>query len=90
MLYDSKLKDFSFVIELEDLITFKISEESVKSGSVVDILKQKRLVGLSRNYSDRLQNIMGYYYSKIGTADVQGQDVIELYTKCFKNFTVEK
>lgn len=89
-LYSEAVDDFSYIIELEDLITLKVTEESVKKGTLVELLQKRRLVGLTRNYSDRLQNIMGYYYSKIGTADVQSKNVLALYDECFDHFFVEQ
>lgn len=85
-LFSSEVNDFSYILELEDMITLKVSESAVSNGSLVDLLKEKRLVGLTRNYSDRLQNIMGYYYSKIGTADIQSKVVLALYDECFDHF----
>ncbi len=87
-LYSEAVDDFSYIIELEDLITLKVTEESVKKGTLVNLLKKKRLVGLTRNYSDRLQNIMGYYYSKIGTADVESKNVLALYNDCYDSFLI--
>ncbi len=85
-LYNKEVNDFSYIIELEDLMTMKVDERMVDSGDLVELLKNNRLVGLSRNYSDRLQNIMGHYYSKIGTPDVTAINVLGIYDKCFDFF----
>lgn len=85
-LFSPELEDFSFFIEMEDMITFKVNEECIRTGALVDLLKAKRLTGLNRNFSDRLQNVMGNYFSKIGTADVKATKVLRLYSDVFEKF----
>lgn len=89
-LYDEALCDFSYFIELEDILTLKLKDEVILNGTLVETLKEKRLVGLTRNYSDRLQNIMGYFFSKIGTKDVKGAEVLGIYDDCFNSFHYDK
>ena len=86
---DSKISDpehdLSYIIQLEDMITLKINREAQESGRLVDLLKEKRVVMLKRNFSDRLLNIMGNYFSKIGTPDVDSDKVLLLYKRIYKN-----
>lgn len=89
-LYSEELCDFSYFIELEDIMTLKLKQEMIDSGNLVKLLQDKRKVGLSRNFSDRLQNIMGYFFSKIGTKDVKGSDVLGIYDECFDTFHYDK
>jgi len=85
-LFSDQVSDFSFFLELEDMMTFKIKESSIQDGSFVELLKVNRKVGLTRNFSDRLQNIMGNYFSKIGTSDIKSNDIFSLYQDAVKNF----
>ena len=89
-LLSKEVDDFSFFIELEDMLTLKVNKESIDDGTLVNLLINKRKIGLNRNFSDRLQNIMGYYFSKIGTADVKTDDVLSLYSTCFEKFIFKK
>ncbi len=75
--------DMSYIIQLEDMITLKIKEESQKNGELLNILKANRKVSLSENFSDRLLNIMGNYFSKIATKDVIFSNIAKLYTKVY-------
>lgn len=89
-LYSEELCDFSYFIELEDIMTLKLKQDVIDSGELVKLLQHKRKVGLSRNFSDRLQNIMGYFFSKIGTKDVKGSDVLGIYDESFDTFHYDK
>jgi hypothetical protein len=89
-LFNKEVNDFSYFIEIEDILTLKISEESIQNGQLVQLLSANRVVGLTRNFSDRLQNIMGNYFSKIGTADVKASGILALYSECFEKFSFGK
>ncbi len=71
--------DLCFLIKLDEMISFKINPKLISSGEVSSFLKTKRILGLRENFSDRLLNIIGNYYSKIGTSDVQWQPIWQLY-----------
>lgn len=75
--------DLSYVILLQDLLTVKVKKESQNNGTLFELLKQKRVLSLTENFSDRLLNIMGNYFSKIGTGDVRPEKIIELYTDVY-------
>ncbi len=77
--------DLSYIIQLDDMITLKIKEEVQKDGTLSNLLKEKRVISLTENFSDRLLNIMGIFFSKIGTPDVNPSSVIDLYIKSFPN-----
>lgn len=88
----SKATDLAFVVLLQDMITVKVKKESQTDGSLYKLLLGKRALSLSENFSDRLLNIMGNYFSKIGTGDVRADKVVELYSTTFAGhfFTSEK
>ena len=75
----------SFLIQLEDMTTIKINREMQQSGGLFQLLKSKRIASLTRNFSDRLLNIMGNYFSKIGTPDVLADEVLDLYRQVYKD-----
>lgn len=75
--------DLAYLIQLENLLTIKISNEMIESGQLVQLLTDKRRVLLDENFSDRLLNIMGNFFSKIGTGDVLVDDVLETYIKVY-------
>ncbi len=72
-------KEICYIIQLEDMITLKIKKDYQSSGQLVEDLKNKRVVSLTENFSDRLLNIMGIYFSKIATKNVLFHKVMELY-----------
>ncbi len=81
--------DLSYIIQLEDMITVKIMKEAQESGKLFDILIKNRKASLTRNFSDRLLNIMGNYFSKIGTPDIILTDILKLYTDIYpENFII--
>ena len=80
-----KENDLSYLIQIEDMITLKTKEDMHKSGDLVKLLLNKRVATLTRNFSDRLLNITGNYFSKIGTPDVMADKVLSLYTKIYSN-----
>ncbi len=88
----NKETDLAFVVLLQDMITVKVKKESQTDGSLYKLLLSKRALSLSENFSDRLLNIMGNYFSKIGTGDVRSDKIIELYSTTFAGhfFTSEK
>ncbi len=67
------------LIQFEDIITLKVKEEIQKTGHLISLLIEKRCVSLTRNFSDRLLNMMGTYFSKIGTPDVMADRILALY-----------
>ncbi len=75
--------DLAYIIQLEDLITIKIAEPVQQSGELIQLLQEKREAMLTRNFSDRLLNIMGNYFSKIGTPDIMSEDILLLYKNVF-------
>ena len=75
--------DLSYLIQLEDMVTLKVSEDLKKSGEMTNLLLTKRVAMLTRSFSDRLLNIMGSYFSKIGTPDVVPGMVLGLYKKIY-------
>ena len=77
--------DLSYIIQLDDMITLKIKEDMRESGALNNFLRKKRVISLSENFSDRLLNIMGNFFSKIGTPDVNQSAILELYAKSFPN-----
>ena len=79
----SKNHDLSYLIQLEDMITLKISPDMQTSGGLVNLLIGKRKVSLTSNFSDRLLNIMGNYFSKIGTPDVMADKILLLYKEVY-------
>lgn len=81
-LSDSK-HDLSYIIQLEDMITLKIKESVQKSGELVELLRKNRIISLTENFSDRLLNIIGNFFSKIGTDDVMSDKILELYFKTY-------
>ena len=80
-----KGNDLSYLIQIEDMITLKTKEDMHKPGDLVKLLLKKRVATLTRNFSDRLLNITGNYFSKIGTPDVMADKVLSLYTKIYPN-----
>lgn len=76
-------KDLAHIIKLEEMLTLKIKPELRENGDIVHLLNSRRVIGLTENFSDRLQNIMGNYYSKIGTDDVSSSPIMELYHRFF-------
>ena len=54
-----------------------------RSGKLSRLLIEKRIASLKKNFSDRLLNIMGNYFSKIGTSDVMVNKVLHLYKKIY-------
>ena len=79
-----KSYDLAYVIEFEDLLTLKIKEKFQASGELVKFLEDKRILSLKPLFSSRLQNMMGVYFSKIGTDDILSQNVLNLYENYFK------
>ena len=80
----SKLNyDLSYIIQLEDIISLKINEKVQKSGKLFNLLIEKRVVSLTENFSDRLLNIMGNFFSKIGTEDIRSEELLDLYVKTY-------
>ena len=77
--------DISYLIQFEDMITLKVKKEMQDSGNLVSLLIKKRCVSLTRNFSDRLLNMMGTYFSKIGTPDVMADRVLSLYKDIYPN-----
>ena len=75
--------DLSYIIQLDDMISLKIKEDIKKDGELIKLLKKNRVVSLTENFSDRLLNIMGNFFSKIGTPDVNSSEIIELYVKSY-------
>ena len=75
--------DLSYIIQLEDMITLKIDEKFQDSNNLVELLKKNRIVSLTENFSDRLLNIMGNFFSKIGTNDVMSDEIMDLYVKSY-------
>lgn len=75
--------DISYIIELQELITWKVKKEKVSSGLLHKALLEKRVLCLTDNFSDRLLNIMGNYFSKIGTSDVSASPIVKLYEDNF-------
>lgn len=73
----------SYMIQLGDLITLKIAQSVKKIGELSQLLQNKREAMLTSNFSDRLLNIMGNYFSKIGTPDVMSHEVFMLYKKVY-------
>lgn len=71
--------DLAHIIRLEEMMTLKVKLELRESGELVQLLLDRRVISLTENFSDRLQNIMGNYYSKIGTDDVSSSPIMELY-----------
>ena len=84
--------DLSYVVQIEDMLSIKVKEEIQSSGELVELLKENRVAILDRNFSDRLLNIMGNYFSKIGTPDVDILKIFELYRTTFPDsfFTSDK
>lgn len=80
---DPENTDLAFVIKMDDLLTLKINREILENGELHRILISKRHLSLTENFSDRLLNIMGNYFSKIGTDDVMAGAVLGLYTKVY-------
>ena len=78
-----KEHDLSYLIQLEDIITLKINEDSQKEGTLFHLLIDNRQVMLTRNFSDRLLNIMGNFFSKIGTKDVRSDFILALYKEVY-------
>lgn len=76
--------DLSYVVLMQDMLTLKIDKEALSSGHLYDLLKKNRVLSLTENFSDRLLNIMGNYFSKIGTGDVRSDRIIELYTNTYR------
>lgn len=79
----SKDTDLTFIIQLEDMITVKVKDEAQKEGELVQLLSQNRLVSLTENFSDRLLNIMGNFFSKIGTNDVSSKPILSMYQNIY-------
>lgn len=75
--------DLAFIIKLDDMLSIKIKKELLDNGGLFSLLMKKRVVSLTENFSDRLLNIMGTYFSKIGTTDVMSSDVLDLYCQVF-------
>lgn len=75
--------DLAYVIQLQDMLTVKIKAEALTSGQLFELLKSTRKLSLTENFSDRLLNIMGNYFSKIGTQDVHANRVLELYSQVY-------
>lgn len=75
--------DLAFVIKLDDLLTLKINKDVLAKGDLHKILVERRHLCLTENFSDRLLNIMGNYFSKIGTNDVMSGTVLDLYTQIY-------
>lgn len=75
--------DLAYIIQLEDLITLKIAQPVQKNGELSRLLQNKRKAMLTSNFYDRLLNIMGNYFSKIGTLDVMSHEVFMLYKKVY-------
>lgn len=81
--------DLCYYIELEDLITFKVDSNFQSSGELVEFLKKVRVLKVSDNFSDRLLNIMGNYFSKIGTTDIPSTPILRMYGQVLKdNFSI--
>ena len=81
----SKGTDLAFIIELQNMLTLKIKQSALDDGALFKMLMDKRRVSLTENFSDRLLNIMGNYFSKIGTDDVMVDEVIRAYKEQFPN-----
>jgi len=73
--------DLSFIIKLDEMISFKIRPDLIYHRRVSEFLRKKKILGLKENFSDRLLNIVGNYFSKIGTSDVSFTPILELYKK---------
>ena len=84
--------DLAFIVLLQDMVTVKVKKDSQIDGSLYQRLMSKQALSLSENFSDRLLNVMGNYFSKIGTGDVRSDKIIELYSSIFAGnfFTSEK
>ncbi len=75
----SKEFDLIYIVKLDEMISFKIKPDLIHQRKVSKYLKKKKILGLKENFSDRLLNIMGNYFSKIGTADVPLTPILQLY-----------
>ncbi len=75
--------DLAFVIKLDDLLTLKIEKKKLDNGDLYNLLLKNRVLSLTENFSDRLLNIMGTYFSKIGTDDVMSGKVLDLYNQIY-------
>ena len=75
--------DLCYVVQIEDMLSLKVKKEIQCSGGLVELLKRNRVAILDRNFSDRLLNVMGNYFSKIGTPDVDIVKILELYRTTF-------
>ena len=75
--------DLAYIIQLQDLITLKITKKVQENGDLFNLLIQKRVAMLTSNFSDRLLNIMGNYFSKIGTPDIMSDDILVLYKNVY-------
>lgn len=75
--------DLVHIIRLEEMLTLKVKPLLRDNGELVHLLLDRRVISLTENFSDRLQNIMGNYYSKIGTDDVSSSPIMELYHRLF-------
>lgn len=82
--------DISYYIELDEVLTLKVKEVHQKDGSLVKALTDGKILNLDHNFSDRLLNIMGNYFSKIGTEDVKSSPILKIYETILKDdFKVE-
>ena len=88
----SKTTDLSFVIQLQEMLTVKIKDSAIEQGDLFNTLMEKRVASLKESFSDRLLNIMGNYFSKIGTNDVKSDFVLLEYRKVYPEefFTSEE
>lgn len=75
--------DLAYIIQLQDLITLKITKKVQENGDLFNLLIQKRVAMLTSNFSDRLLNIMGNSFSKIGTPDIMSDDILVLYKNVY-------
>lgn len=75
--------DLSYVIVIQDMLTIKINVDVQEEGTLFRLLLSKRVVSLTENFSDRLLNIMGNYFSKIGTDDVEISSIFDMYKNTY-------
>lgn len=80
-LLSSSSSGLCFFIKLSDMVTLKTKKEFQEDGSLEKYLRENRKLKLNPIFSGRLLNILGNYFSKIGTPDIGAFPILNIYSE---------